>query len=464
MNFNSMQYALYLIIVCAVYYIFPQKIRYIWLLAASYFFYMQWNATYALLILGVTAVTYIAALLIEKGKGKKAVLAATIVINLALMGYFKYTNFIIETVNSISHGNIEPLDIILPVGISFYILQALGYVIDVYRGDVVAEINPLRYALFVSFFPQLVAGPIERSGNLVHQLREPKKLTSEALLQGLIMIFYGLWTKVLIADGISVLVTDVFKNYFRYYGLEIIFAAVLFAIQIYCDFYGYTIIAIGSAKLFGIDLMQNFKSPYMAKNVSDFWKRWHISLTSWFRDYVYIPLGGNRKGLARTLINTLIIFSISGLWHGAAWHFVLWGRLNGIFVCIERLLPKKWNSRILTFILVDITWFLFRVESIAVIPEMFSEEFWGFRIYELFCWTGINVHSPYASAITLGVAIFIVFIVDYFRDKKGDLSLIFAKLPGIFQWLIIVFLVLTMFYYGNYGEEYANTAFLYFQF
>ncbi|MCF0129567.1 MAG: MBOAT family protein, partial [Pseudobutyrivibrio sp.] len=282
-----MQYAFFFIIVCAVYYIIPKKSSYIWLLAASYFFYMQWNAVYAVLILGVTAITYAAGFAIDKWRDKgKLILALTVMANLFLMGYFKYTNFILETVSNISGGDFEALDIILPVGISFYILQALGYVIDVYRGTVEAEHNPLRYALFVSFFPQLVAGPIERSGNLMHQLKEPKPLTSQALLQGIIMIFYGLWTKVLIADGVAIIVNEIFNKYEEYYGLEIIFATVLFAIQIYCDFYGYTIIAIGSAKILGVDLMQNFQSPYMAKNVTDFWKRWHISLTSWFRDYL----------------------------------------------------------------------------------------------------------------------------------------------------------------------------------
>lgn len=465
MNFNSMQYAFFFIIVCAVYYIIPKKSSYIWLLAASYFFYMQWNAVYAVLILGVTAITYAAGFAIDKWRDKgKLILALTVMANLFLMGYFKYTNFILETVSNISGGDFEALDIILPVGISFYILQALGYVIDVYRGTVEAEHNPLRYALFVSFFPQLVAGPIERSGNLMHQLKEPKPLTSQALLQGIIMIFYGLWTKVLIADGVAIIVNEIFNKYEEYYGLEIIFATVLFAIQIYCDFYGYTIIAIGSAKILGVDLMQNFQSPYMAKNVTDFWKRWHISLTSWFRDYLYIPLGGNRKGLRRTIINTLIVFTISGLWHGAAWHFVLWGLLNGLFVAIERLLPKKWHSRILTFILIDITWFFFRVQNISDIVEMFNNEFFKLRFVNLFDFTKLNAHGPVASAITMLVAIVIMFVVDYLREKKGDLSLIFAGLPGIVQWLIVAFLVFTMFYYGPYGEDYASSAFLYFQF
>ncbi len=278
--------------------------------------------------------------------------------------------------------NIPAFDILLPVGISFYTFQALGYTIDVYRGDIYAEKNILKYALFVSFFPQLVAGPIERSKNLLKQINRPVLFNIENVRYGLFTMAYGLFLKLVMADRIAIIIDPILENYESYHGMIIAMCIVLFAFQIYCDFHGYTQIAIGSAKVLGYDLQENFNSPYLAINIKDFWRRWHISLTTWFTDYIYIPLGGNRKGKARKYINTIFVFLCSGLWHGASWAYVTWGGVNGLYLVIYDLFKPyatkinqylKINTKALlwrisgglfTFLLVDYTWLYFRAKGI----------------------------------------------------------------------------------------------------
>lgn len=280
-------------------------------------------------------------------KWTKLIVAGSFIINLGILFFFKYFDWILTNINRALHINVSlPFSIILPVGISFYTFQALSYTIDIYRGEIKAEKNILRYALFVSFFPQLVAGPIERSKNLLSQLEnvQNQKCNFNKIRDGLCLILYVFFLKIVIADRIAVLDDNVFGNYTECGFVELSVAAVLFAIQILCDFNGYTIIAQGSATMLGIRLMDNFRQPYLATSIHDFWRRWHISLTSWFTDYLYIPLGGNRKGILRKMINTMIIFLISGLWHGASWHYVIWGGIHGIYqnigTCIHVLKHK----------------------------------------------------------------------------------------------------------------------------
>ena len=377
MIFNSVSYLLFFPIVTILYFAFPKKLRNAWLLIASYFFYMNWNAAYGLLLFGSTMITYLCSLLVEWAKEKKqsvrlakAAMAASFLLNLGLLFYFKYLNFAIVNLNRISslfHGRqISAFDILLPVGISFYIFQALGYTMDVYRGKIKACRNFFRYALFVSFFPQLVAGPIERSDNLLPQFEEEHTFDTDRIREGLLWMLWGLFLKIVIADNLSVYITEIYDNYLAYTGAEIVFATVLFAFQIYCDFGGYSYIAIGSAKVLGFRLMDNFKAPYLAVSVHDFWRRWHISLSSWFREYVYIPLGGNRKGLARQLFNIMVVWMLTGLWHGANWNFVLWGVYYGVLLMIEKLFLLKWLDKLPNWIghiysmfLVVIGWTIF---------------------------------------------------------------------------------------------------------
>ena len=341
MQFNSYDFMIFFPIVLMVYFVIPTKVRGIWLLVASYYFYMSWNPKYALLIGFSTIITYICGIGIDKWKESenigrdpvKWILFFGIMINLIILAVFKYSNFVLESVDLLFRrlhiGTIDRrVDLLLPVGISFYTFQALGYVIDVWRGEVKAEKNIVKYALFVSFFPQLVAGPIERSKNLLGQIRDVEKIklwNARRVTSGAILMVWGFFMKMVVADRVAILVDTVFDNY-RFYGsTELLLAVIGFSIQIYCDFGSYSLIAIGAAKIMGFHLMENFNAPYFAKDIRDFWSRWHISLSTWFRDYLYIPLGGNRKGRFRKALNLMIVFLVSGLWHGANWTFLAWG-------------------------------------------------------------------------------------------------------------------------------------------
>lgn len=339
MLFNSYQFLLFFPVVILFYFFLPDRVKYLWLLFASYFFYMSWNPQYGLLLFGSTCVTYLGGIWIEAAgdrqasfgryrlKWKAAVMFLVLLLNFGTLFYFKYSNFAMHNLTRILSllgvsVQEKQFDILLPVGISFFTFQAVGYTIDVYRKDTYAERNFFRYALFVSFFPQLVAGPIERSKNLLKQLNKNHPFCYENMREGLLLMLWGYFLKLMIADRAALYVNTVYGDFYTYTGVYIVMATILFAFQIYCDFAGYSTIAMGATKILGIDLMDNFNCPYFSKSVAEFWRRWHISLSSWFRDYLYIPLGGNRKGKRRKYINLMIIFLASGLWHGASW--ALW--------------------------------------------------------------------------------------------------------------------------------------------
>ena len=393
MLFNSYSFFVFFPIVVVVYFLLPKRVSYLWLLTASYYFYMGWNAKYALLLLLSTAITYISGIVIqwlndnrpEKIEAKKWVVVGCIVANLAILFFFKYFNFTIESINAVLDHTSLPtvntsLDVLLPVGISFYTFQALGYTVDVYRREIEAEKNFFRYALFVSFFPQLVAGPIERSKNLLNQLRNPKSYHYGRMCDGLLLMIWGYFLKLVIADRIAIFVDNVYANVDIYDGRYLLLASVLFAFQIYCDFAGYSTIAIGAAEVMGFELMENFNSPYLSQSVAEFWRRWHISLSSWFKDYLYIPLGGNRKGWIRTLVNLGIVFLITGIWHGAGGNYIFWGALHGTVRILEKCIEKKelyikipkavkW---IFTMLIVSIGWQAFRFSNIKELFDYYK--------------------------------------------------------------------------------------------
>ena len=343
MLFNSFAFAVFLPIVFILYWVLPHKARWILILAASYYFYMSWNAKYIFLILFTTIISYVAAILLEKTENlrtKKGILVGTAVICLGVLFFFKYFNFVSESVTAVFRlfaiqMNPVLLNLLLPVGISFYTFQTLSYVIDVYKGDVKVEHHFGYYATFISFFPQLVAGPIERTNNLLPQIKTEHKFNYDQATYGLKLMVWGYFKKIVIADTLSQFVSKVYDAPQGFSGFALILATVFFTLQIYCDFSGYSDIAIGTAKLLGINLMTNFKSPYFSQSIKEFWSRWHISLSTWFRDYVYIPLGGSRVGKIRHAVNLLITFLISGLWHGANWTFVIWGGIHGLGQMIE---------------------------------------------------------------------------------------------------------------------------------
>lgn len=393
MLFHSLHFAIFLPIVFLIYWLCPKRFRWMVLLFSSYYFYMSWNVKFVVLIFATTLISYLSALFLEHSdtkKKKKTVLWSAVGSSFAILFFFKYFNFASNSVVSLCNRfgmQLEPflVNVLLPVGISFYIFQSVSYVIDVYRGDTPAEHHFGKYAAFVSFFPQLVAGPIERSSALLKQIKSPCDFSYERAAYGMRLMLWGFFKKIVIADGLSVYVDKIYQNTAHFSGLVLILATVFFAIQIYCDFSGYSDIATGTAKLFGIDLIKNFKTPYFSSSLKEFWNRWHISLSTWFKDYVYIPLGGNRVSNALQKRNLMITFLASGLWHGANWTFVIWGGLHGVMQLVEREFKKRETSRtalpkgfscFLVFLFVSFAWIFFRAQTLSdawyIITHMFQ--------------------------------------------------------------------------------------------
>lgn len=391
MLFTSLRYALFLPAVVAAYFALPQRWRWALILAASYYFYACWRADYLLLIVASTGVDYAAGLGLGAAKSRairRAWLGLSLAVNLGLLFAFKYFNFLNDSARAVfDHYNLfydlPNLDILLPVGISFYTFQTLSYTIDVYWGRREPERHLGRFAAYVAFFPQLVAGPIERSTHLLPQFSERHRPNFAAMADGVSLIFWGLFKKLVIADRLAVFVDEVFNHAGAYEGPPVWLAAYFFSLQIYCDFSAYSDIAIGSAQLMGFQLMDNFRRPYFAVSIPDFWQRWHRSLTTWFRDYLYIPLGGNRVALGRWHFNVLAVFLVSGLWHGANWTFVIWGALHGLYYFVSRWtdgmrermahgllidrIPKihQLGRILLTFHLVTFAYIFFRANTVS---------------------------------------------------------------------------------------------------
>jgi len=495
MLFNSLNFMVFFPIVCLIYFIIPHCWRYIWLLLASYYFYMCWNPKYALLILTSTFITYVSGLLItkadEKNKvtQKKVVVAISFASNLAILFLFKYFDFAISNINRIlSLVGIQLInpsfDLLLPVGISFYTFQALSYTMDVYRKEVKTEKNFLKYALFVSFFPQLVAGPIEKSSNLIHQISERHYVDIKRIARGLLLMLWGFFLKLVIADRASNFVNAVYNNPDApaSVGYAVGIATVLFAIQIYCDFSSYSDIARGAAEVMGFSLMKNFDTPYFSKTVAEFWRRWHISLSSWFRDYLYIPLGGNRKGIGRKYLNIMIVFIVSGLWHGASWNYVIWGGLNGVYQIIGDLTgplrktiskrlgsnPDRFSAKlfnvIVTFSLICFSWIFFRANSttraITLIRNMFSvNNLWIFNDGSLFTY-GLDQ----ADMFILFISIIVLFVISIAKYKGIDVrEWIFSQ--GIWlRYVLYLSAIFSILIFGVYGVYYDSAQFIYFQF
>ena len=497
MLFNSVDFLVFFPIVTLIYFLIPHKIRYLWLLVCSYYFYMCWNAMYALLLFASTMITWVSGLAIAAAAKKetedptrlrsRGIVAISLILNLTLLFFFKYSNFVIENLNSLLAYTgvslrVPKLDLLLPVGISFYIFQALSYTIDVYRGDVQVEKTPLRYMVFVSFFPQLVAGPIERSSRLLGQFYEKHRFSYDRMVRGLMMMLWGYFQKMVVADRLSVLVDQVF-NYSSYYaGFEILVGAVFFAFQIYCDFAGYSTIAIGAAQVMGFDLMENFRRPYLAVSVADFWRRWHISLTSWFRDYLYIPLGGNRKGKLAKYRNIMVVFLASGLWHGANWTYVIWGGLNGLFQIIGAQTKKlrsavksflgirdnsgsgRLLSMIVTFLLVDFTWIFFRAatleDAVTVIRQLFS----SFNPWVLFDGTLYTLGLSMIDFWVGIVAIAMILAVDVLHERGVRIREWILNQNLLFRWMVYFLAIFTILIFGFYGPNYDAAQFIYLQF
>jgi alginate O-acetyltransferase complex protein AlgI len=384
MLFNSIHFFLFFIIVTLGYFSLGLKGRLYLLLFASCYFYMVFRPVYILILFFTIVIDYYAGIYIEKseGRNRKILLIVSLISNVGILAYFKYFNFLNQNLTHFLgifkvENNIPFLEILLPIGLSFHTFQAMSYTIEVYRGKQQAEQHFGVYALYVMFYPQLVAGPIERPQNILPQLKTLQKYNWENVKSGLTLMAWGLFKKVVIADRLALFVDYAYNNPAEKNGLTLLMATFFYTFQIYCDFSGYSDIAIGSARVMGYDLMENFKSPYFSKSISEFWRRWHISLSSWFRDYLYIPLGGNRNGFVKQYLALFLVFMVSGLWHGAKWTFIVWGSLHGIYLVLAAVrnkffpiisLPKskigEAVSLIITFIIVMLTWVFFRATGL----------------------------------------------------------------------------------------------------
>ncbi|MDP9958425.1 D-alanyl-lipoteichoic acid acyltransferase DltB (MBOAT superfamily) [Chryseobacterium lathyri] len=444
------------------------------LLLASFYFYACWDWRFLLLLFFSIGLDYFSGIQIENSKTKRAStiwLTISIGINLGFLGFFKYYNFFIENfadlLNTLGLGvNMWVLNIVLPVGISFYTFHGLSYVIDVYKKRIKAERNYVEYALFVSYFPLLVAGPIERATHLLPQLQRKRKFNYEQSVDGLRQILWGFFKKIVIADNCAPLVNEIFSNYHAESASDLVIGSVLFAFQIYCDFSGYSDIALGVSRMLGIELLKNFSFPYFSRDIAEFWRRWHISLSSWFRDYLYIPLGGSKGGLWMKVRNTFIIFLVSGFWHGANWTFIVWGGLNALFflplmlsdknrsymeiVAKGKLFPtfREFASILMTFALTCFAWIFFRSESISMavdyIGKIFSKSLFSFP-------THIRPILPVLIIFMLGIE---------WINRTTDHGL---QIKRFNPWLRrIVYLVILYFIlrYANF----ENNEFIYFQF
>ncbi len=482
MNFNSLQYLLFLPATILVYYTLRPKWRNGALLVLSYYFYACWQPVYALLMLLSTVITYLCGLLLEKQVGghKKLWLVLSLLLNLSILFFFKYFNFAAIAITGLLDKvglllTIPRLDLLLPVGISFYTFQALGYTIDVYRGDIASERSFCVYALFVSFFPQLVAGPIERCSNMLPQFQQIHRFSFANIKEGLLPVLWGLFKKMVLADQLAVLVNTAYGDPGSFTGMQLLFATLCFAVQIYCDFSAYSDIARGSAAMLGFQLMRNFNAPYFAVSVKDFWRRWHISLSSWFKDYLYFPLGGSRCAKWRMRLNLMIVFAVSGLWHGAAFTFLIWGLLNGIYQVLGDLLKplrqkamallhlgqenllRKTLQRLLTFGLICLAWVFFRADTLpdalAILSTMFADLTAG-RLFPL-AFSSLGLSRSYL--LLLGVCVCGLFAVDGL-SLRYDLP---ARInQSLFcRYAIYFALILLILIFGSYPQD-----FVYFQF
>ncbi len=479
MSFTSSIFVLFLIIVFSVYWAIPNKYRWFLLLVSGYYFYMSWNVKYAILIFITTFVSWICALLIEKSsqpRTKKWILAAAVVICFGILFVFKYFNWFFSELNTFFSWFGIPfqpitLMLLLPVGISFYTFQTMSYVVDVYRGEVEAERNLGIYAAFVVFFPQLVAGPIERSRNLLCQIKGDHSFHADRALDGAKLLLWGYFKKLVIADLAAKYVNQIYGDLHSFAGFGCMMAILMFTVQIYCDFSGYSDIAIGTGKLLDIDLMTNFKSPYWSSSIREFWSRWHISLSTWFRDYVYIPLGGNRCSKGRRAFNLMTTMLVSGLWHGAGNTFIIWGGMHGIAQLTEDLLQKPLGSirrkkfgrgllTVLCFAFCNVAWVFFRAES-------FSDAFFVLT----HCLDGITSPLTYVNDALSKIdgkgpfLLFVCFTVmlavyDWF-NYDGNILMKIKQKSTVFQWTFYVVLGLLFVFFSQKG---VPVDFVYFQF
>lgn len=464
MNFISTQYLVLLTASVFAYYLLPHRMRWVLLLASSCLFYAAYVPAYLLVLFLLILIDYITGLKIAASTHKRSWLVVSIVSNLALLGFFKYYNFFTHNLNLLAGSSLPLHSFLLPIGLSFHTFQSMSYTVEVYRGNIKPEKHLGIYALYILFFPQLVAGPIERPQHMLPQFRLPGTFSFENLYRGIQLMILGVFKKVVIADRLSDYVDAAYKYTDMLNGTQAILAIVFFSFQIYADFSGYSDIARGSARCLGFNLTLNFNSPYLSSSISAFWNRWHISLYTWFKDYVYIPLGGNRKGRLTTIRNYFITFSLSGLWHGAAFHFILWGFLQAGLVTVQ----ESWKlafprfkllsllSIALTFTIVSMAWVFFRADSTYHALKMFNVAL-QFSPAEINLWKlPVTTNVPYGNYSLVFVIVCVIAML--FLDKKA----IAQERKGLdpMHWAVLTLISLTIMFFGIFNTK----SFIYFQF
>lgn len=439
MSLISFSFIIFLPITVLIHFIFPRRLRYIWLFLASYFFYLSNDVRYAIGLLFCTVTTYITGRLIEgeRDNRKKVFFALCIVINILAIFFFRHSSAKLGFV---------------PLGISFYMLQSIGYLVDVYRGRIPAERNLIRYAVFVSFFPTVLSGPIQRGTDLLQQLREGRDFDYGRAHSALYYLLWGYLLKLVISDRLGTLVDYAYGRYETMPGAVMLWATILYAVQLYCDFAGYSALAIGSGRLLGFDLQENFTQPYFAVSIKDFWNRWHISLSSWLRDYIYIPLGGNRKGQARKYLNLIITFMVSGIWHGKGMQFLIWGALHGVYQVTGDMLSWKKGKRfwqratgaIGTFVLVDFAWIFFRADSVKQAVTIINNIIFRFHFKEMTYYGHYLLGGSKLNLLVLLIGIAVVFLIDVTHEKGFSIEkMAMERLHTGVRW--ILYIVLTLF-------------------
>lgn len=459
MLFNSLPFLMFFPVVVILYFVIPHRYRYIWLLFCSYFFYACQDRSATVLLMVSTVITWSAGRLVynaETEKLKRIYIGAGFALNLFILMYFKYSGLIMSLFRSA-----EDINLMLPAGISFYTFQSLTYIMDCYRGEVKPEHNILKYALFVSFFPCILSGPIERAKNLIPQLDEKHIWDPIRVKEGLFMMLWGYFLKMTVVSRLDILTGHVYGDA-SYAGFPMLIALISYSFQIYCDFAGYSFIAIGAARIMGFKIMRNFRQPYLALSVSDFWRRWHISLSTWFRDYLYIPLGGSRKGTFKRYLNIMIVFALSGIWHGATMNFLIWGLLFGTYQVLgyaaapvkekcTRLFFLEGRDKLRRFLciawtysLVSITWIFFRTEKTADALDIIRRTFTGYKITQLTDGTVAGLGLGVMNLIFAVIALAVLALVDITCERKNcEVYSLLDRTPVILRWGVY-YLVFTM--------------------
>jgi alginate O-acetyltransferase complex protein AlgI len=481
MLFNSFQFLIFFPLVTLIYFLLPHRFRWLHLLLASCIFYMAFIPVYILILFVTILIDYFAGIMIAQTEGmkRKVYLTMSIVANVSVLAVFKYFNFFIDNWNdlmlavNVVHNPMPYINIILPIGLSFHTFQAMSYTIEVYRKNIEPERHLGYYSLYVMFYPQLVAGPIERPQNVLPQLHAYHAYNHEKMISGLRLMLWGLFKKVVIADRLGIMTNEVYNHPSQYAGFTYIVATIFFGIQIYCDFSGYSDIAIGSARTMGINLMTNFKRPYFAFSIVEFWRRWHISLSSWFRDYLYVPLGGNRLGAWRRNLNLFFVFLVSGFWHGANWNFVIWGALHGLYTIIanntKRYIPFLSRVNVvniaMTFALVNFAWIFFRAATfdtaVHIVTNLFSSLHSNYFALANVDLNGNEVYlgQSYWKFYLSVLLIPFLFLCDW-MIQEGYVQWFLTTERTVLRWSVYYVLILAILIFGVFDTD----SFIYFQF